>query len=318
MTVMSAATVGWYAFAFLVFPGFLFSLAGGLLASWVDRKVSARVQWRVGPPLGQPLFDVVKLLGKETIVPEGANRLVFLVAPLVGLAAATVVSTILWMANLFAVSFVGDLIVVVYLFILPPVSVMIGGFASGNPLAATGASREMKLILAYELPFLICLAVAIIRSDLSIHLVDIAARPVAGSVSGLLAFLVSLLCVQAKLGFTPFDVAEAETEIMGGVYIEYSGAPLAVFKLTQAMLLIALPVFMATVFLGGMHFSGWGILWAILKYLLVVVLVILIKNTNPRVRIDQAVRFFWKYMTPVGVLAAALALAGRAFGIPWL
>jgi NADH-quinone oxidoreductase subunit H len=315
---MSAATVGWYIFAFLVFPGFLFSLASGLLASWIDRKVSARVQWRAGPPLGQPLFDVIKLLGKETIVPEGAHRLAFLLAPLLGLAAITVVCTILWLANIFAVSFVGDLIVVVYLLVLPSISLMIGGFASGNPLAATGASREMKLILAYELPFLVSLAVAIIRSDLSIRLVDMAARPVAGSISGVLAFIVAVLCVQAKLGFPPFDVAEAETEIMEGVYIEYSGAPLAVFKLTQAMLLIALPVFMATVFLGGLHFSGWGILWAILKCLLVVVLVILIKNTNPRVRIDQAVRFFWRYMTPVGVLAAALALAGRAFGIPWL
>jgi len=310
--------MGLYILAFLIFPGFLFSTAVGLLSSWVDRKVSARVQWRVGPPVGQPLFDVLKLLGKETIVPENANRAVFLAAPLAGFAAAMIVSTILWLANLFAVSFVGDLIVVVYLLVIPSLSVMIGGFASGNPLATTGANREMKLILAYELPFIVCLAAVIVKSDLGIQLTAIAARPAVLSISGLLGFLVCLLCVQAKLGYPPFDVAEAETEIMGGVYIEYSGVPLAVFKLMQAIMLATLPVFLATVFLGGLHFNGWGILWSILKYLLVIVLVILIKNTNPRLRIDQALRFFWRYLTPVGILAVVLAIAGRAWGITWL
>jgi NADH-quinone oxidoreductase subunit H len=129
---------------------------------------------------------------------------------------------------------------------------------------------------------------------------------------------VVLFCVQAKLGFTPFDVAEAETEIMSGPFIEYSGVSLGVFKLTQAMMLFTLPVFLITVFLGGIHLVGWGILWAVLKYVAILVLIIVMKNTNPRVRIDQAVKFFWFYLTPIAVAAFVLAVLGRIFAVPWL
>jgi len=307
-----------YIFAFVVFPGFVFTGIVGLFSSWVDRKVTARVQWRVGPPLLQPFYDFVKLLGKETLVPSGGARSTFLAAPIFGLAAVTLVSTILWLANLRQTSFVGDLIVVVYLLVVPSLALMVGGMASGNPLAATGASREMKLILSYELPFLICLAVVILKSDTSIGLVDISRSHVFDSVSGVTAGIVALLCVQAKLGLTPFDIAEAETEIMSGPYIEYSGVPLGVFKLTQAMMLFTLPVFLITVFLGGIHLSGWGILWAVLKYVAILVLIIVVKNTNPRIRIDQAMRFFWFILTPIAAAAFVLAALGEFFSIPWL
>ncbi|UCF96974.1 MAG: NADH-quinone oxidoreductase subunit H [Spirochaetaceae bacterium] len=310
--------IGWYILAFIVFPGFLFTSVVGLLSSWVDRKVTARVQWRVGPPLFQPFYDFVKLLGKETLIPSSGARGLFLAAPIFGLGAVTLVSTILWLANLNQISFVGDLIVVVYLLVVPSLAIMMGGMASGNPLASTGASREMKLILSYELPFLICLATVILKSNFSIRLVEIAENHVFDSVSGVLAGVVALLCVQAKLGFTPFDIAEAETEIMSGPYIEYSGVSLGVFKLTQAMMLFTLPVFLITVFLGGIHLVGWGILWAILKYVAILVLIIVIKNTNPRIRIDQAVKFFWFYLTPITIAAFVLAVLGRTFEIPWL
>ncbi len=307
-----------YVAAFLVFPGFLFTVTVGLLSTWVDRKVTARVQWRVGPPLLQPVYDFVKLLGKETLVPTTASRAVFLVAPIVGLTSVTLVSTILWLSNLWRVSFVGDLIVAVYLLVMPSVAVMTGGLASGNPLAAAGVSREMKLILAYELPFLLSLAVVMLKSDGILRLAEIASVPAAASVSGAAAAVVALLCVQAKLGFTPFDVSEAETELMGGPYVEYSGVALAVFKLTQAMMLFTLPVFLITAFLGGIRLSGWGIAWAVVKYLAILVLLIVIKNTNPRVRIDQALRFFWFVLTPVAIAALGLAMVGRSLGLSWL
>jgi NADH-quinone oxidoreductase subunit H len=305
-------------FAFLIFPGFVFSSILGLFSTWVDRKVTARVQWRVGPPLLQPFYDFLKLMGKETLLPASGNRVVFLAAPVVSLAAVTLVSMILWLANLTVSTFVGDLIVVVYLLLIPSLSLILGGMASGNPLATTGASREMKLILAYELPFLICLAVVIMKSGLGITLESVARSPSIASVSGALAAVISLLCVQAKLGFTPFDVAEAETEIMSGPYIEYSGAPLALFKLSQAILLFELPVFLITVFLGGIHLAGWGILWFVLEYVAILALIVVIKNTNPRIRIDQAVRFFWRYLTPIAIVAFLLAAIGQALGLEWL
>ncbi len=305
-------------FAFLVFPGFLFTAILGLLASWVDRKVTARLQWRVGPPLAQPVYDIVKLMGKEVILPKGGNHGLFLFAPFIGLIAVSAVSPVLWLAFLRGSSFMGDLVVVVYFLMLPSLALMLGALASGNPLAGLGASREMKLILSYELPFLICIVVVIVHSGFSLQIARIASSPVVASVSGALAFVVSLLCVQAKLGMIPFDISEAETEIMGGSLIEYSGLPLAVFKLTQAMLLFTLPVFLCALFLGGLRFGGWQSLWSVLKYAGILVLIIVIKNTNPRVRVDQSLKFFWRPLTLLSLVSFALAFIGRALGLTWL
>ena len=302
---------------FLIMPGLLFTAFAGLLSTWVDRKVTARIQWRVGPPLYQPFADILKLLGKEIIVPEGASKLVFLSAPLIGLTAVALVSTMLWTLNINIYgSFIGDLIVIYYLLMIPSLALMIGGSASSNPFSALGASREMKLVLAYELPFIIAIATVIAKSGSiivgnmigyqSIHGMMI------GSLSGAVAFTVCLLVVQAKLGFVPFDTAEAEQEIMSGTLLEYSGTPLAVFKVTKAMLLFTLPVFLITLFLGGIDtYSLSGALWFVAKYFIILTVIVLIKNTNPRLRVDQAVRFFWGPVTVLAVIGFVLAVMGK-------
>ncbi|MBA7482346.1 NADH-quinone oxidoreductase subunit 8 [subsurface metagenome] len=303
-------------FYFLIFPGFIFTAVVGLLASWIDRKVTARVQWRKGPPILQPLYDIVKLMGKETIVPEGGSRLTFLLSPLFGLAAVTIISTLLWRTIISpGTTFVGDLIVILYLLTIPPLAVIIGGFASRNPLASLGASREMKLILAYELPFVLVAFIPVIKAG-TIRIGEILSYQLnngiaVSSLSGIIGFLVAILCMQAKLTLVPFDMPEAETEIMAGTYIEYSGVSLAVYKLTRAMMLFVLPMFLVTLFMGGIIFSGWHILWGILKYVLLLVIIVLIRNTAPRVRIDQAMKFFWGPMTGLAVLAIILALFGK-------
>lgn len=303
-------------FYFLIFPGFLFTAVVGLLASWIDRKVTARVQWRVGPPWWQNFADFIKLLGKETIVPQGSSRATFLLAPIFGLAAVTIVSTLLWLTIINPAStFIGDLIVVLYLLTIPAIAVIIGGFASRNPLASLGASREMKLILSYELPFILVCLVPVIQAGGTIRLGEIINYQinngmVLGSLSGPLAFIVAILCMQAKLTLVPFDIPEAEQEIMAGPYIEYSGPTLAVFKLTRQMMLFVVPMFLVVLFLGGIIFSGWHILWGILKYVILLVIIVLIRNTNPRVRIDQAVKFFWGPMTLLAIIAIVLALLG--------
>lgn len=299
----------------LIIFGFFVTAALGLFASWVDRKVTARLQYRVGPPLLQPVYDLMKLLGKETLVPQGASRQTFFAAPIVGLASVILVSTILWVNNINpSHTFVGDLIVVLYLLTMPSLSLIMGGFASRNPLASLGASREMKLILGYELPFILAVCVVIIKSGLSIRLGDIISSQAHGlflfSWSGCLAFLVAVFCIQAKLGVMPFDIAEAETEIASGVLIEYSGVALGIFRLMKNMLLFSLPFFLMILFLGGLRLSGTGLAVDILKYIGVVALVTVIRNTNARVRVDQAVRFFWGPMTLLAILAVVLALKG--------
>lgn len=312
-----AATFG-YVVNFLIFPGLLFTAIIGLLTTWVDRKVSARVQWRVGPPWYQPFADILKLMGKEIVVPEGARATGFLLAPIAGLAAVALVSMILWLTNLQGTNFIGDLIVVIYLLTIPSLGMIIGASASSNPLASVGASREMKLILAYELPFVIAIftAVAAMGQGMTLKLFEIVDfqrtnGAIVGSASGIIAFIVAILCAQAKLTYPPFDIPEAETELMDGTHMEYSGAALAVVKLTQAMMLFTLPVFFITLFWGGLEFgSVWGVIYTIIKYLVIVTIIVLIKNTNPRVRIDQAVRFFWGPVTVLAIIGMVLALVG--------
>ncbi|MDI6451537.1 complex I subunit 1 family protein [Anaerobaca lacustris] len=311
------------AFWILIFPGLAFTLAVGLFASWLVRKVGALVQYRVGPPVYQPLADVMKLMGKEILVPQEGHRTVFIAAPLVGLAGVLLLSTILWLATA-GISYVGDVIVAMYLMVFPSLALILGSSASGSPHAAVGAGREMKLVLGYELPLVLALIVVLIKTagwtepGEQLSLVAISQRASVLSVSGALAFIVALLCVQAKLGFVPFDIAESESELSGGVLIEYSGALLAVWKLMQAMMLVALPLFLVVVFLGGIDPSGLSFVWGIGKFVLVLVLVILIKNTNPRVRIDQAMRFFWLYCGLAMVVAVILASIGHYRGIAWL
>lgn len=303
-------------FYFLIFPGLLFSgIVGGFL-SWFDRKITARVQFRQGPPLLQPLYDFVKLLTKETLIPKNGSKFTFLVAPVLALFGA-VISAVFILLPLFGIKtgFVGDLIVIIYLLNIPSLSYMIGALASGNPLAAVGASREMKLILSYEVPFLLILISIILKSDMSIKLSEIIDSQVAngafiGSVSGVIGFIVALMCIQAKLGLVPFDMAEGEGEICDGITIEFSGTTYALVNLAKYIMLLVLPAFLVGLFFSGMNFVGINILWSVLKLLLVVLLVTLVRNTNPRVRIDQAMRFFWIWMNLLAIISIVLAIFG--------
>jgi NADH-quinone oxidoreductase subunit H len=298
-------------FSYLIFPGFVFTAVVGLFLTWIDRKVTARIHWRVGPPWYQPYADFLKLLIKETIIPEGSSRILFLMGPILGLVAMSIFAVMVFSMNMNpGGTFVGDLIVMVYLLAIPPLGLMIGGSASKNPLASVGVSREMTQYFAYELPFLITIVTIILKAGGSIRFGDIimaqqANGPFLYSISGVIGAIVILLSTQAKLGFVPFDIPEAEQEIMAGPYIEYSGVALAMFRIVRAMMLFLLPLFLISVLWGGL--SSW---WAIPKFLLIVVLIILIKNTNPRIRIDQSLRFFWLGIGVLSVVGLVLAVYG--------
>lgn len=299
-------------FNYLVFPGFLFGACAGLIAGWIDRKVTARIQWRVGPPWYQNFVDIIKLSGKDVIVPQGASRLTFLVSPFLGLLSVILVATILGSAVRQPLeSFVGDLIVVVYLLVIPAIAMIVGASSSRNPFASMGASREMKLVLGYELPFILSIISVIIKSAGSIQLGSILNHQINYgsnllSCSGIAAFIAVIFCMQAKLGLVPFDMSEAEQELMAGTCIEYSGLLLAAIKLTKSIMLYTLPLLLIILFWG----SNLSPLALIGKYTAILVIIILIKNTNPRLRIDQALRFFWGPVTILACIAVVLALLG--------
>jgi NADH-quinone oxidoreductase subunit H len=301
-------------FYLLVFPGFLFTAILGLTVGWVDRKVSARFQYRVGPPFLQNFNDFFKLLGKETIIVKDGVHSMFVVAPFVSFAMLVLVSAIVGTSLFFNISFGGDLIVIMYLLMIFSVMVVLGGSASGNVYSSLGAGREIKLLLADELAFILVLLVPIIKSGYQLDLVNILAAQAdgmfVGSASGIIAFIIGLLCIQAKMTLPPFHIPEAETEIIEGPFIEYSGPPLGFWKLNHFMMYVVFPFMLVLLFWGGFNFNGIEILWSVLKYLLIVVLMIIIKNTNPRIRIDTALNFFWKYATPLTLIAIVLAVFG--------
>ena len=304
-----------YIFYLLIFPGLLFTGTLGLVVGWVDRKVSARFQFRVGPPFLQNFNDFFKLLGKETILVKDGIHSLFVAAPFIAFAMLTLVSAMVGVALFFHTGFGADILVIMYLLMIYSIMVILGGTSTGNVYSSLGAGREIKLLLADELVFILVCLIPIVKSGYALNLEDILAYQAAegsfiGSVSGVIAFIMGILCIQAKMTLPPFHIPEAETELVEGPLMEYSGPPLAFWKLNHMMMYVTFPFLLILLFLGGFNFNGLGILWFVLNYLLIIVVMIIIKNTNPRVRIDTALNFFWKYATPISFAALILAVLG--------
>ena len=314
----------------LIFPGFLFCFLTGLLLCGIDRKLVARMQKRIGPPILQPFYDFFKLLGKETIVPAAANKTVFLLAPLVGLAAQVVLQLFIPVFQFNAFHGVADVIVILYLLLIPALSVILGAASSGSPYAGVGLSREMVTVLSVELPLvLVLLAVAktvgnAIGTGLCFSLTDIVNYQIANGslitrLSMLPAVAAMLLIIPGETGSHPFDAAEAETEICEGMLAEYSGAPLAVYKLSHAIKLLTLTSLFVALFLGGIGggvmamFTGVSpavagsvgllleiLILFVLCVVLVAICVSLIHAVTARLRIEQLFKYYWTVVTGDG------------------
>jgi NADH-quinone oxidoreductase subunit H len=173
----------------------------------------------------------------------------------------------------------------------------------------------MKLILSYELTFLLVVAGVIMKCGQQFDLYTVIqiqqeGSSFIGSISGVLLFIVGIFCIQAKLALVPFDMPEAEAEITAGIYIEYSGAAYALIKLAKYIMLFILPAFLIALLMNGFNLKGLGILWAVLKIVVIVLLLTLIRNTNPRIRIKQAVNFFLVWMNLIAVTAIVLIAFG--------
>ena len=326
----------------LIFPGFLFCFLTGMLLCGIDRKLVARMQKRVGPPILQPFYDFFKLCGKETIVPDAANRTVFLLAPLVGLAALVVLQLFIPVFSFTAFSNVADIIVILYLLLIPALSIMVGGASTGSPYAGVGLSREMVTVLSCELPLvLVLLAVgkkvgAATGSGLCFSLTEIVRYQMAhGSLIGNLSMIPAaaafLMVIPGETGSHPFDAAEAETEICEGMLAEYSGAPLGVFKLNHAIKLLTLTSMFVMLFLGGigggiqnlvytMGLSG-GLAGALITLLNVAVLFALcvavtvvtisfVHAVTARLKIEQIFKYYWTVVSALALVSLVLAWYG--------
>lgn len=308
----------------LIFPGFLFCFLAGMLLCGIDRKLVAKMQKRVGPPILQPFYDFFKLCGKETIIPASASKTTFLMAPLVGLAALVVIQLFIPVFSFSAFSGMADVIVILYLLLIPAMSIILGGAASGSPYAGVGLSREMVTIISCELPLvLVLLAVAktvgsAMGTGLCFSLSDIAAyQAMNGSLitklSMIPAAVAMLLIIPGETGNHPFDAAEAETEICEGLLAEYSGAPLGVFKLSHAIKMLTLTSLFAALFLGGLG-TGIVALDGIILFLLCVALtavsISFVHAITARLKIEQIFKFYWTLVTGLALISLVLAWYG--------
>ena len=308
----------------LIFPGFLFCFLAGMLLCGIDRKLVAKMQKRVGPPLLQPFYDFFKLCGKETIVPAAAERISFMLAPLVGLAALVVIQLFIPVFGFTAFSGIGDIIVILYLLLIPALAIILGGAASGSPYAGVGLSREMVTVISCELPLvLVLLAVAktvgsAIGTGLCFSLSEIAEyQMVNGSlitkISMLPAAAAMLLIIPGETGNHPFDAAEAETEICEGMLAEYSGAPLGVFKLSHAVKMLSLTSLFVALFLGGLG-TGIMALDALLLFVLCAVItavaISFVHAFTARLKIKQIFKYYWTVVSLLALISLVLAWYG--------
>ncbi|MFA4844198.1 MAG: complex I subunit 1 family protein [Candidatus Margulisiibacteriota bacterium] len=300
-------------FQIFIFPGMLFLLVAGLAAEYIDRNLVARFQNRVGPPWFQPLADIIKLAGKENVTVVGSDLQIFRLMPAIALA-ATITAFFyipLWGANALF-SFNGDLIVVLYLLIIPSLTFFLGGWYSRSVYSMIGAVRALIQLFAYEVPlFLAILAPALLANTWSLSGLTAfyAAHPGLWLVN-LLGFGVALVTLLGKLEKVPFDIAEAETEVVAGPFTEYSGQRLAFLRLTMNVETIVASALLAAVFLpfGLNVYPALGLVIFLIKIFFIVFLVALARSLLARLRLDQMIEFCWKYLAPLAFLQLLLNL----------
>lgn len=312
-----ATSLFWTLFYLLVFPGFLFLGVAGLAVEFVDRKLYARFQNRMGPPWYQPAADFLKLAAKEDLVPAAADRWMFKAVPLVALAAATaaVFYVPIWGPRALF-SFEGDAVVVLYLLTLPTLCFFLGGWSSTSLYASFGAVRTLTQLFAYEVPlFMAILAPAVLAGSWSLSeiVVYYQAHPF-HAFANLLGFAVAVVALLGKLEKVPFDIPEAETEIVGGTFTEYSGRLLAFFRMSIDVEAVVASSLLAAVFLPwGMSLPLAAVIALYLvKVLFVVALLALARSIFARLRIEQMVEFCWKWLAPAALvqLLVSVVLSG--------
>jgi NADH-quinone oxidoreductase subunit H len=298
-----------------------------------ERKLIGRFQARYGPnragPLGylQPLADVVKLIFKEDFVPQGANKLLFQVAPMISVfAAVAAIAVIPWGDDFevfgYTVTGVGtDLdIGVLFLFALSGLGfygLILGGWASGNKYSLLGAARTAAQLVSYEVAMgLSVIGVIMMAQSLSLtEIVHAQEDTVWYVLLQPVGFLIFLIAAVAETNRAPFDLPEAESELVAGYHTEYGGLKFAMFFLAEYVNMIIISAFGATLFLGGFSgplLPGW--LWLAIKVAGMLFIFIWLRATLPRLRYDRLMQFGWKVLLPLATLNLVVTAVVVALG----
>ena len=289
----------------LLFPAGLFVMGNGLAYLWVDRKLVAQYQNRIGPRWFQPLADIVKLLSKEEVVPEGVDARLFNGLPLLALACALTAALYVPLVGLPpAWSFPGDLIVTVYLLSVVTMSLALAGANTLDRFSLIGAVRTLTQLFSYEAPFMLALlGPAIVAQSWQISTINAFASQHWIVLTQPIGFVVALVGLMGKLELPPFDAPEAETEIVKGALTEYSGRGLAIFQLAKAVELVV-----GLTLIGAFYFGGIANpIEFFVKTLLLLLVLAGLQSLFARFRIEQTAKW-WRYASLL-VLAQWLILA---------
>ncbi len=290
-----------------------------IILIWLERKVSGFFQERLGPnrlgPFGvfQTIADAIKLLTKEDIVPSAADKLIFKTAPMLFIVIAVLLYTVIPLGHDMQVI---DLNVGILFFIsigsLSTIAILMAGWGSNNKWSLMGAFRSAAQMISYAVPLAFSLlGVIMISGSLNLQEIVAAQKNIWFILLQPLAFIIYFIAATAELNRGPFDMPEAEQELTGGAYTEYTGMRWALFFLAEYTNLVAVSALMATVFLGGWQgpwLPSW--LWIIIKTYGVILVFFWIKWTFPRIRMDHLMSFSWKVLVPLSLINVLLTGAG--------
>jgi len=291
---------------------------------WVERKAVARFQDRLGPnrvgPFGliQPFADIIKLIIKEDITPDGADKVVYNLAPILAMLAVLLLWAIVPLAPvILGVDLNVGALYIIAAGALGTLSIIMGGWSSNNKYALIGAFRQVAVLVSFEVPMIAMLLVpTILAGTMGLKGIVEAQNNVWFVLLSPLAALIFLITAIAELGRTPFDMNEAESEIVAGYHIEYTGMKFGLFYAGELLHAFTFGGFLAILFFGGYRFFGLENLGPLVAALILMAkamfgywVIMWIKYTLLRVRIDHMLAFNWKFLTPLSfVLLMVVAL----------
>jgi len=300
-----------------------------LSLTWLERKLLGRLQRRLGPtrtgPMGlmQPIADALKLILKEDIIPTSSEKAIFWVAPILVVVPAFMIWVTIPGTENLVLSNLEDLglFYIIAFSVVGILGLVLAGWGSANKYGTIGGLRAAAQLISYEIPIImVVIAVSMLAGTL--NMVEIVEKQASYPYALILplGFVIFFIAGLAEVGRTPFDIYFAESEIVGGPFIEYSGAHWSVFFLAEYINTFAVAALTVLLFLGGWSgpfLSGdWDILWFLAKVYLVIMVIFWIRGTFPRLRIDQLMAFAWKVMVPLSFYAIVITAVYLFYGWP--
>lgn len=310
---------------FLLFTGLSIVV---LSLTWLERKVLGRLQRRLGPtrtgPMGlmQPMADALKLILKEDIIPASSDKAIFWVAPIIVVVSAFMIWVTIPAAHGAVIQNLElGLFYIIAFAVVGILGLVMAGWGSANKYGTLGGLRAAAQLISYEIPIImVAVSVAMLAQSLDMREIVNAQDDYIFLLVQPLGLVIFFIAGLAEVGRTPFDIYFAESEIVGGPFVEYSGAHWSVFFLAEYINTFAIAALTVILFFGG--WSGpwltgdWGIVWFLLKVYLVVMVIFWIRGTFPRLRIDQLMAFAWKVMVPLSFLLVVMTAVYQFYEWP--